>query len=83
MIRSASLKPNKRSRSSAVASPWANPTDEIKPSPRNARTHSDKQIDMIAGSIRQFGCNNPILIDARGFNKLYEPRVRTESRNHR
>lgn len=25
----------------------------------------------------------PILIDARGFNKLYEPRVRTESRNHR
>lgn len=30
---------------------------------RNARTHSDDQIDQIAASIREFGFNNPILID--------------------
>ena len=29
----------------------------------NARTHSDKQIDLIAGSIKEFGFNNPILVD--------------------
>lgn len=37
--------------------------DTLKPYERNARTHSDKQIDQIAGSIKQFGFNNPILID--------------------
>ena len=31
--------------------------------PRNARTHSRKQIRQIAGSIREFGFTNPILID--------------------
>jgi len=31
---------------------------------RNARTHSDKQINQIKASINQFGFNNPILIDA-------------------
>lgn len=30
---------------------------------RNARTHDDKQIEQIMGSIREFGFNNPILID--------------------
>ena len=29
----------------------------------NAKTHSDKQVDMIAASIKEFGFNNPILID--------------------
>lgn len=29
----------------------------------NARTHSDKQITMIASSIKEFGFNNPILCD--------------------
>ena len=32
--------------------------------PRNARTHSKKQIRQIADSIREFGFTNPILIDA-------------------
>jgi DNA modification methylase len=35
----------------------------LKPSTRNARTHSKKQIRQIADSIREFGFTNPILID--------------------
>jgi hypothetical protein len=35
----------------------------LKPFERNARTHSKKQIRQIAKSIREFGFNNPILID--------------------
>ncbi|MBO6920498.1 MAG: site-specific DNA-methyltransferase [Rhizobiaceae bacterium] len=38
-------------------------TDKLKPNARNARTHSKKQIKQIAESIRNFGFNNPILID--------------------
>src|SRR5262249_17058997 len=34
-----------------------------KPYPRNARTHSKKQIRQIASSIRRFGFTNPVLID--------------------
>ena len=37
--------------------------DALKPYDRNARTHSDKQINQIAASIKQFGFNNPVLID--------------------
>ncbi len=40
--------------------------DQLKPYPRNARTHSKKQIRQIAESIRQFGFTNPILVDAEG-----------------
>ena len=39
------------------------PIDSLKPYVRNARRHSDKQIDLIARSIREFGFVNPILID--------------------
>jgi DNA modification methylase len=42
------------------------PTDSIKPDPRNARTHSKKQVAEIAASIRQFGFANPLLIDVDG-----------------
>ena len=35
----------------------------LKPSAMNARTHSKKQIKQIAASIKEFGFNNPILID--------------------
>ncbi len=38
----------------------------LKPYAGNARTHSDKQIDQIAASIRQFGFTNPVLIDGGG-----------------
>lgn len=36
------------------------------PNPRNARTHSDKQISQIAASIRRFGFVVPIIIDDEG-----------------
>ena len=35
------------------------------PYARNARTHSKEQVDQLAHSIRNFGFNNPILIDPR------------------
>ena len=38
---------------------------ELRANPRNARTHSKKQIQQIADSIRIFGWTNPILIDAQ------------------
>lgn len=38
---------------------------ELRPHPRNARTHSRKQIRQIADSIRQFGFTNPLLIDSQ------------------
>ena len=39
------------------------PVEKLRPYERNARTHSDAQIDAIAESICQFGFNSPILID--------------------
>jgi hypothetical protein len=41
-------------------------TEVLKPSPRNARTHSKKQVEQIVGSIRRFGWTYPILIDELG-----------------
>ncbi|MEM6857916.1 MAG: DNA methyltransferase [Pseudomonadota bacterium] len=38
---------------------------DLKPSKRNARTHSKAQIKQIADSIEQFGFTNPVLIDAQ------------------
>lgn len=40
--------------------------DSLRPYARNARTHSDEQVQKIAASIAEFGFNNPILVDARG-----------------
>jgi DNA modification methylase len=42
------------------------PVTTLKTSPRNARTHDDKQLSQIAASIRQFGFTSPILIDEQG-----------------
>jgi len=39
------------------------PVDELKDCPRNARTHSKRQIRQIAASIKAFGFTNPVLID--------------------
>lgn len=41
-------------------------TDSLIPYARNARTHSDEQVAQIAGSIREFGFTNPVLIDKEG-----------------
>src|SRR5262249_34473141 len=37
--------------------------ESLIPYARNARTHSDAQVAQIAGSIREFGFTNPVLID--------------------
>jgi len=39
------------------------PIADLQPSPRNARTHSKKQLHQIAGSIGDFGFVAPVLID--------------------
>ncbi len=39
---------------------------ELKPDPRNARTHSPKQIQKLAASIKEFGFIVPVLVDAQG-----------------
>jgi len=38
----------------------------LKPYERNARVHSDEQIEQIARSIKEFGFINPVLIDEDG-----------------
>lgn len=40
--------------------------DALIPYARNSRTHSDAQVAQIAGSIREFGFTNPVLVDADG-----------------
>jgi ParB family transcriptional regulator, chromosome partitioning protein len=36
---------------------------ELKPSPKNARLHSQEHVEQLIASIREFGFTNPILID--------------------
>lgn len=40
------------------------PLARLRPYPKNARTHSRKQVRQIADSISRFGFTNPVLIDA-------------------
>lgn len=40
------------------------PVERLQPYAKNARTHSDEQVDQIAASIREFGFTNPILVDS-------------------
>lgn len=42
------------------------PLDDLKPDPRNARTHTPRQIRQIAKSIQTFGFGVPALIDGDG-----------------
>ena len=42
------------------------PVSELVPYVRNARTHSDEQVAQLAGSIKEFGWTNPILVDDDG-----------------
>jgi DNA modification methylase len=41
------------------------PLASLRPWPRNARTHSRKQLRQIADSIKRFGFTNPVLIDSQ------------------
>lgn len=36
---------------------------DLIPYARNARTHSEAQVALIAGSIREYGFTNPVLVD--------------------
>lgn len=38
---------------------------DLTPSARNSRTHSDKQVEQIAASIKEFGFVNPVLVDSK------------------
>ena len=40
--------------------------DAIRPNPRNPRTHSKKQLRLIAESIQRFGFLNPLIVDETG-----------------
>src|SRR5207237_10360611 len=40
--------------------------DRLIPYARNARTHSNAQVAQIAGSVAEFGFNNPVLVDPDG-----------------
>ena len=42
------------------------PIADLKPDPRNARTHPKRQIEQLCSSIRSFGFTNPILVDETG-----------------
>jgi ParB-like chromosome segregation protein Spo0J len=42
------------------------PIDRLIPYAMNARTHSDAQVSQIAASIKEFGFNNPVLVDPDG-----------------
>ena len=44
--------------------------DQLLPYAKNARTHSDEQVALIASSIRSFGFTNPVLVD--GANSMYK-----------
>ena len=39
---------------------------DLLPYPNNAKTHSDEQIAKIAASIKEFGFNNPVVVDNDG-----------------
>lgn len=51
--------------------------EKLKPYKNNARTHSAKQIQQIAGSIKQFGFMNPVLVD--GKNRIMAGHGRVEA----
>ena len=42
------------------------PIEQLIPSAKNARTHSEKQIDALRESLREFGFVSPVLIDHHG-----------------
>ncbi|MEO6113653.1 MAG: DNA methyltransferase [Sphingomicrobium sp.] len=49
-----------------LPNPQMRKPDELRPTARNARTHSRKQVRQIADSIRAFGFTNPVLVDRDG-----------------
>src|SRR3954470_15560800 len=52
------------------------PIDTLVPHARNARTHSDAQVDQIAASIHEWGWTTPVLITEQGMIIAGHGRVR-------
>jgi ParB-like chromosome segregation protein Spo0J len=42
------------------------PVEALVPYAKNSRTHSDAQVAQLAGSVREFGWTNPVLLDESG-----------------
>lgn len=42
------------------------PIENIRPYPKNAKKHPAEQIDKIAASIKEFGFNQPLVVDKNG-----------------
>lgn len=42
------------------------PVDRLVPNARNARTHSEAQVDQIAAAIREWGWTTPVLVSEAG-----------------
>jgi DNA modification methylase len=57
-------KPRKPAKSDSDAKIEYLPVSQLIPFARNSRTHDDAQVAQIAGSIREFGFTNPVLIDS-------------------
>lgn len=55
---------------------------ELLPYARNARTHSDAQVSQLAASIKEFGFNNPVAIDADGMILCGHGRVMAAQKLH-
>ena len=55
---------------------WVDPKD-LRANPRNARTHSQKQIEAIAQSLRRFRAINPVVIDGR--NRILAGHARVDA----
>ena len=56
------------------------PVRELRPFEKNARTHSDAQIEQVSRSITEFGFTNPVLVDAAGTIVAGHARVRAAER---
>lgn len=54
--------------------------DKLKPYERNARTHSDRQIQQIANSINEFGFTTPVLINDNNITVAGHGRVEAAKR---
>ena len=52
-----------RQKASAPLAITYRPIGDLIPYARNARTHSEAQVALIAGSIREFGFTNPVLVE--------------------
>jgi hypothetical protein len=53
------------------------PLRSLKPAERNARTHSKKQVEQVAHSMKRFGVINPLIVDSR--NRIVAGHARAEA----